>query len=247
MGTGARTAAIVKLEVERSLLQQLNDLAQKNEATLFMVLLSGLAAILYQRSSTEDMIIGTPAAGRMLPEFETMPGYFLNTLPLRIKVTGDMTFRELLRKTVRCSTDALSHQLYPFDEMVERFAESRGEDRNPLFDVMLILQNTGDYRLDLPNVSAQRYYAPYSQEAKFDIMIELENTTDGLRGIIEYNANVYHKKYIASIASDLVKTLEYIAHSPDAYVSSLFALFSQENEGTRKQFIQTISDVSEDF
>ena len=174
-----RPAGTVTLDIDASLVNSLTELAQKNGTTLFVTLLTGLSAVLHQRSAADDMIIGTPAAGRMLPEFETIMGYFLNTLPVRMKVTGDMTFSELLRVAAQNAADALAHQLYPFDKLVEKFAGSREEGRNPLFDVMLILQNTGDYGFDMPGISAKRFYSPYSSEAKFDIMIELEQTTGG--------------------------------------------------------------------
>ena len=246
-GSEARKAAAFEFEIGASLLTSLDILAGKSGATLFMTLLAGLTVVFHQRTSAEDIIVGTPAAGRLLPELETMPGYFLNTLPLRMSINGGMSFRELLRDVVRNTSEAFAHQLYPFDVLVEKCAGSQGDGRNPFFDAMLILQNTAEYRFSLPNVRARRFYAPRSREAKFEIMIELETAADCLSGIIEYDTAVYTEGCIEKLAGDLVAALEHITRYPDKPVSSLFALLSQEDGAARERFLKSISDVSEEF
>ncbi|MFA6471438.1 MAG: amino acid adenylation domain-containing protein, partial [Candidatus Latescibacterota bacterium] len=246
-GTGVRPSGIVDIRINTSVVQSLEALARENGATLFMAILTGCAALMHQRTSAGDIVIGTPSAGRVLPEFETMPGYFLNTVPIRIAVDGGMTFRDLLRESVRRTSDAFAHQLYPFDLLADKFAGAQSDSRNPLFDVMVILQNTADYRFDLPEVTASRFYTPRSSEAKFEIMIEMETSPDGLCGIIEYDRSVYPKEIMESFARDLQTTLRHIVCSPDIPVSSLFAMFSSENNLSRDRFIRSLSDISEDF
>lgn len=245
--SGARPAVVTGISMDAALVRSLDKLARENNSTLFMSLLAGLTAILHQRTSDEDIVVGTPAAGRVLPEFESMPGYFLNTLPVRMRIAGRMTFRDMLREAAHAATTAFAHQRYPFDAMADGFSGSRDDGRNPFFDVMLILQNTADYRFDLPGITAKRSYSPRSREAKFEIMIELETGTDGLGGVIEYDTTVYDRESIDSIAADLVNTLEYMAENPDALVSSLFAKLSREDDTERRRFLESITGISEEF
>ncbi len=240
-------AGIVNCTLDPSLAESLNKLAKKNGATLFMTLLTGLGALLHQRSSAEDIVIGTPVSGRVLTEFETMPGYFLNTLPLRIALEGDMRFSELLTSTTERVSSAFAHQVYPFDMLVDRFAGPDNSGRNPLFDVMLILQNTAEYRLDIPGVTATRSYAPRSPKAKFEIMFELESTTNGIEGIVEFDRSRYDEAAIESLVRDYTVTLKQLVENPDTQVSSLFSLLSGENAEKTDQFLNSLDNISEEF
>lgn len=243
----ARPAASVALELNAGLTAQLDTFARQNGATLFMALSAGLAALLHQRTSLRDITLGTPTAGRVLPELELMPGYFLNTLPLRITFNGAENFKDLLHCSAKTAAEAFARQLYPFDRLAEQFDHSRNGGKNPLFDIMLILQNTTAYGFDLPEIQSRRFYTPRSNEAKFDIMIELEHTAGCLTGLIEYDASLYDTETIETFAADYSKTLQTAAAEPATPLNELFPLLADEDENTRSSFLQSLNDVSEDF
>ena len=114
-------------------------LAQEQEATLFMTLLSAVGVFLSRMSGQQDLVIGTPEAGRNQAELEDLIGFFVNTLPLRLDVRADQTFIELLQHCKRIALDAYTHHEYPFDKLVEKVKPERDLSRSPIFSVMFQL------------------------------------------------------------------------------------------------------------
>ncbi|MCP5046631.1 MAG: hypothetical protein GY940_05640, partial [bacterium] len=128
-----------QLEAEKTMV--LKALAIKEDVTLFIVLLSLYGVLLAQLSGQEDIVIGTPVAGRKHPDTQPIIGMFLNTLALRNYPAGTKPFKTFLAEVKERTLQAFDHQDYPFENLVERAVSKRDLSRNPLFDALFILHN----------------------------------------------------------------------------------------------------------
>src|SRR5690606_24937129 len=119
----------------------LNQLAQSENASLFMTLLAAFATTLQRYSGQDDFAIGTPVAGRERAELENIVGFFINTLAIRVNPSSERSFRDLLQHTKTHILDGFAHQEIPFEQIVEAISPARDMSRSPLFQVMLAYQN----------------------------------------------------------------------------------------------------------
>src|SRR4029077_19017507 len=172
---GARVA----LELPAPLLQSLKALGRGEGATLFMTLLAAFQVLLHRYSGQEDIAVGSPIAGRGRTELEGLIGFFVNTLVLRTDVSGNPAFRELLARVRENALGAYTHQDLPFEKLVEELAPERDMSRNPLFQVMFVLQNAPGAPLVLEGLEVSRLSLE-GHSAKFDLTLTLRETVAGL-------------------------------------------------------------------
>ena len=160
-------------DVHAALLQ----LARDTGTTLFMVLHAALSALLARLGAGGDIPIGSPVAGRSDDALQDLIGFFVNTLVLRADVSGDPTFTELLAQVRETDLNAYAHKDLPFERLVEALNPHRSTARHPLFQVMLVLQNTGhlpafgDLQAEVETV--------WAGGAKFDLTFDVAELTDG--------------------------------------------------------------------
>ncbi|MGE5398815.1 MAG: amino acid adenylation domain-containing protein [Ignavibacteriales bacterium] len=194
--------------------------------SLFMSLTAALKVLLYKYTGKEDIIIGTPVAGRNHPDLEDQIGYYVNTLALRDQITSDKTFAELLEDIKKTATDSYSHQMYPFDKLVEELKLQRDTSRSPLFDVMIVLQN-----FDVSYHGAFKKIEPYTipmNMSKFDLTFNFNDSGENLELLIEYNTQLYKRERIENIASHLMGLLKTAIANPAQSVKSLDILSRDE-------------------
>ena len=127
--------------INAKLSRGLKALSQEQGATLFMGLLATVKTLLYRYTNQEDIIIGSPIAGREHADLEDQIGFYINTLALRTQFKGEDSYKELLEKVKQVTLGAYEHQVYPFDELVDELQLNRDMSRSALFDVMIVLQN----------------------------------------------------------------------------------------------------------
>lgn len=222
---GSAVAFAVSPDLSARLLQAGNA----EGATLFMTMLAAFGVLLYRYCGQEDFAIGTPVAGRGRPEIEKLIGFFVNTLPLRLQLTGGLTFRQLLRNTKDTCLNAYVHQDVPFEALVEELHPERNLGHSPLFQVMLDLQNAplapvsrNGLRFNLLPVE--------TGTAKFDLTLTLNETEHGLDGALEYSSDLFEQSTAVRIVENFCTLLDSIAADPDSHLGALAVLSETEKK-----------------
>ncbi|MFT0175284.1 condensation domain-containing protein, partial [Paraburkholderia mimosarum] len=145
----------VPVEIDAELTRELRRLGRQHGTTLFMTVLAGWAAVLSRLSGQDDIVIGVPSANRGRREIEELIGFFVNTLALRVDLSGGPDVATLLERTRCTALGAQEHQDLPFEQVVEIVQPPRTLDHTPLFQVMLAWQDNAQGRLDLPGLGVE--------------------------------------------------------------------------------------------
>ncbi|MFP2913742.1 condensation domain-containing protein, partial [Pyxidicoccus sp. 3LFB2] len=168
-----------------------------------MALLAGWQLLLSRYSGQDDVVVGSPIAGRRHSELEGLIGFFVNTLVLRSRIDSRASFRQLLGQVRKSTLGAFEHQDVPFEKLVEALQPQRDLSRSPLFQVSFTLQNTPASGLSLPGLSFRLLEAE-SRVARFDLALILSDTPEGFGGTLEYNTDLFD----ASTAARMMAHLE---------------------------------------
>jgi Condensation domain len=203
--------------------KSLKALAQSENATLFMVLLAVFQILLARYTSQSKILIGTPTAGRTDVELENLIGFFVGTLILRGDIDAESSFRQMLRQTRANTLEALAHQNTPFEKLVEAMEPDRNLNRNPLFQVMFILQNAPKQKVEIPGLAMQEIEFE-SGVAKFDLTLEVIDLDD-VHCTFEYDSDLYRERTIQRMAGHFVRLVERVVAAPDEKLTK-FSLLS---------------------
>ncbi|WP_046215884.1 amino acid adenylation domain-containing protein [Paenibacillus wulumuqiensis] len=213
--------------------EELLQLARTHGASLFMVLQAGLAIMLTRLGAGNDIPIGSPIAGRNDDAVGELVGMFINTLVLRTDTSGNPSFVELLSRVRERNLEAYEHQDMPFERLVEVLNPPRSRSRHPLFQIMLVLQNTPDVRLELPGIQAQMEIRG-AGTSKFDMTFELterygpDGRPQGLDVILEYSRDLFRRETAERMARRFQKVLASVVSVPDCPVGQLDILLDEE-------------------
>ncbi|RNB59090.1 amino acid adenylation domain-containing protein [Brevibacillus gelatini] len=220
----------LSVQFDAELLEQLQALSRKEGATLFMTLLAAFQTLLYRYSNQEDILVGTPIAGRNKQETEQLIGYFINTLVMRTDMAGQPSFRVLLARVRETALEAYAHQDVPFEKLLDELQLERSMSYSPLFQVMFILQNipvavepAGDIQLSSFDIDMG------AVTSKFDLTMTMVETADGLLATVEYNKALFDKATIARMVNHFHKLMEEIVANPDQSIT-LLPLMREEEE-----------------
>ncbi|HEX8275646.1 MAG TPA: condensation domain-containing protein, partial [Longimicrobiaceae bacterium] len=208
-----RGAAVAR-RLERPLLDALLPLARREGATLHVLLLAALQALLARYAGQDDVVVGTPIAGRTRAETEPLIGFFVNTLALRTELSGAPSFRELLRRVREAALGAYAHAELPFERLVEELAPERSLGHHPLFQVVLVLQDGTGPGLRLDGLEVEPLEAE-SRTAKFDLTLTAAEDAAGLRLALEYATDLFDPGTAERMLEHLGVLLEGAARDPE--------------------------------
>ncbi len=221
---GARRSFLLPPEMEEAL----RNLSLDESATLYMTLLAAFAVLLHRYARQREVVIGTPIAGRTSFETEDLIGFFVNPLVLRIDVSGDPTFRELLRRVREIALDAFTNQDVPFEKIVEALRPQRRLGSSPLFQVWFVLQNSSIPELELESLAVAPLEpdAPLDRgpagTARHDLRLGLSRTPSGaLGGTFEYKTDLFTDSTIVSMTRNYETILRSILEEPETRLSDL--------------------------
>jgi amino acid adenylation domain-containing protein/non-ribosomal peptide synthase protein (TIGR01720 family) len=216
-------------ELPASLHKRLRALGGREGVTLFMTLLAAFQTLLWRSSGQEDIVVGTPVAGRTRVELEGLMGLFINTLVLRTSLTGDLTFRQLLQRVREVCLGAYEHQDLPFERLVEELNPERSQSYSPLFQVFFVLQNTPGDGIQMAGLEGE--LLPTESEAtKFDLILGFWEDASRFYGDFEYNTDLFDQETIVRLASHYQTLLESIVADPDQPIARLPLLSPEEQD-----------------
>ncbi|MGN9779203.1 amino acid adenylation domain-containing protein [Micromonospora sp. H33] len=206
------------------------ELARREGVSLFMALLAGFDVLMARLSGHRDVTVGTPIANRTSTELENLVGFFANTLALRVDLSGDPTFTEVLRRVREAAHGAYAHQDVPFEMVVDAVAPTRSLSHSPLFQVRFALQNAPG---GLPDPGPGLTLTSIDNEqctARFDLLVDLWETGGGIEGHAEYSTDLFDAGTVEAMMSRLEALLERLVRDPDQRVFDVDVLLPGERE-----------------
>ena len=212
-----------------ALSEALCELARNERATLFVTLLSGFIVLLSRYSGQQDLLVGTPAANRSLPEFESILGFFANTLVVRANLADNPTVSQFLARMQQVCLEAVAHQDLPWDRLVQEINPERTLSRSPVFQVLFALQNAPVRAAEFPGLSLVPLDV-HAGGAQFDLTLIFEETTESLRGKFEYATDLFDASTIAGMAVHLETLLRVMSTEPGQSVRELPLLTPPERQ-----------------
>lgn len=212
-GHDGMAGATIAADVPADIVNIATDLAVRENASLFMVLLAAFSIVLARSGGETDVVIGAPVAGRSRPELEPLIGFFVNTIALRVDLSGDPTFQELLGRVRDVSLDSYANQDVPFERLIEALRPAREPGRQPLVQVLFQLINTPDAVLELPGLdtSWEQLFAPASP---MDLSVNFQPTPGGLTGFWSYRTSVLGAGTVRRMQAHFETVLRALAAEP---------------------------------
>ncbi|WP_293151942.1 non-ribosomal peptide synthetase [Okeania sp. SIO2C9] len=245
------------LKLSEKLTKQLKTLAQKEGATLYMILLAVFQVLLSRYSGQEDIVVGSPTFGRSKAEFAPIVGYFVDSVVMRADLSGNPCFTDFLSQVRYTVLEALAHQDYPFGLLVERLQPQRDSSRSPIFQVSFLLQNfmqqqSQDIRklffsstkgfVDWGGLKVEPFELD-QYESLFDLLLEMVEEDSYLLGFLKYNTDLFDEQTIARMAGHFENLLESIVSNSEQRVGQLPLL----NEAEKQQLLVEWNNTKIDY
>ncbi|HEV2471689.1 MAG TPA: condensation domain-containing protein, partial [Chthonomonadales bacterium] len=221
--------AVARKLLPLSVMNAAGELSRASGATMFMTLLAAYQAVLYRFSDQEDFVVGTPVAGRTRTETEGLIGFFINTLPLRSEVRGNISFRALLERVKESALAGFARQEAPYEKLVSELNPERDLGVNPIFQVMFSVQNIPKRLWRLPGLEVEPLDMD-SGAAKLDLSLTAVETAEGLRIGLTYNCDLFEAATAERIVNGFARLLEAAVASPDAPISDLPVMSEAEQQ-----------------
>jgi len=230
------------LVLPKTLSDQLQALSRKEGVTLFMTLMAAFQTLLHRYSGQDDIVMGSPIAGRTRSETEGLIGFFVNTLVLRADLSGNPSFRELLHRVREMALGAYEHQDIPFEKLVEELHPDRDLSRSPLFQVLFAFQNVPRQTRELLGLTVSPVEI-INETAKFDLSLYIWEEKEGLRARLEYNTDLFDAPTIHRMLGHFATLVQGIVTNPDRHLSDLPILTEIE----RSQLLIEWNDTQKDY
>jgi len=229
-------------------LQYIKDVAAKADASLFMALTALLNVLFYKHTAQRDIIIGAATAGRNHPDLEHQLGYYINTVALRNEVKPEQSFLQFLQEVKETTLLYLEHEDYPFDVLINELDYDRDVSRNPLFDVLIVLQNIDDTDsstsvfsdltdLEIQSIELERI------STHFDLDFDFRETEEGLALNLSYNIAIYEQEQIEALLRHFSNLIDLIGQTTSQTIGQMDLL----GEAEREHLIYTVNDTKMDL
>jgi len=214
------------LNIAPALVKRVRDMSQHEGVTMFMAMLAAFCVVLKRYTAQDEVILGTVTACRPRPEVEKLLGYFVNPVVLRINVSGNPSFRELLMRVRDVVLGAISHDEVPFEYLVRELQPHRDLSRNPLFQIMISLEPP------MPAIEgwSMTQFDVASGASKFDLYLDMDDRDQGIIGPVTYNPDLFDRETIARLVRHWEMVLAAAAADPACQVGTLPILAPSERE-----------------
>jgi amino acid adenylation domain-containing protein/thioester reductase-like protein len=231
--------------LSKTLTKAIKTISEQSGATLFMTLLAAFQTLLYRYTGQEAISVGSPIANRNRSEIEGLIGFFANTLVLRVHLSGDFSFLELLKLVQEVALGAYANQDLPFEQIIAELNPDRKLSRTPLFQVMFVFQNTPLETLVLPGLVLSPLEVN-NKTAKFDLTLSMEEREEGLIGAFKYNTDLFDVSTISRMVGHFQTLLEGIVANPQQKISELPLLSEAERHQLLVEWNNTQADYPQD-
>ena len=228
--------------LSKQLTRELKLFCQRENVTLFMALLAAYQLLLHRYTGERDVVVGTPMAGRQMPETEGLIGLFINTLALRTDFSGNPSFRELLKQVKEAALEAYANQDLPFERLVKELQPERTLAHNPLFQVMFVLQSEEILRLQLSGLVTEHFRIDHVM-ANFDLTLDIVERDGQLVCLFESNADLFESETIERMMEHLRMLVESAVANPERSVSQMPLL----SEAERRQVLVEWNDTKTNY
>ncbi|MEK5109515.1 non-ribosomal peptide synthase/polyketide synthase [Cytobacillus sp. FSL K6-0129] len=233
----------VDFTLSQEVTEKLREIAKKHNVTMYMLLFAAYNTLLYKYTGQEEIVVGTPIAGRTHADMEKIVGMFVNTLALKMNPRGDMAFSEFLAQVKSQTLEAYQHQDYQFEELVEQLDVERDMSRHPLFDTMFNFETIDSQALSMADLIVE----PYTYESlitKFDLTLGITETNDGLMGAIEFSQKLFKRETIERWKTHFIELLTQLSvNGEDQRIADIGVLTQSE----RKQILEEFNDTQVDY
>ncbi|MCL1990154.1 MAG: amino acid adenylation domain-containing protein [Defluviitaleaceae bacterium] len=227
--------------IEEELANQIKLFARQTQTTEYMVFLSAVMILLGKYSRQADIVIGSPISGRTHQDTENMLGMFANTLAMRGKPDGQKRYEEFLKEIKEICFKAYENQAYPFESLIENIITQRDMSRNPLFDVMLVMQNKEQLEIELDKVKVEPMEIDYTI-SKFDFTFHIHEAPEGYRLGLEYCTDLYKEESIKKLVEHLLQVLKQAIKNPASRLDEIEVITDEDKALILSDFNDTYSD-----
>jgi len=237
--------AAVEFELEEKLTRQLKEMAYQNQATTYMVYLAAYNILLSKYSRNEDIIVGSPVAGRRHPDVENVIGMFVNTLAMRNYPEDHKTISQFMEEIRENSLKAYKNQDCQFEELIKNLQITRNLGRNPLFDTLFVLQNTEMSKLDVQGLK----FIQYSLEnnvTQFDLVLDASEEENNTHFRFRYCTKLFRQETIRRMAGHFINILCEMVNNPKQLIKEIDMLSSKEKKQIFVDFNNTEADFPQD-
>jgi len=217
---GPSRAGRLYFEIERRVTQGIRSLGGTQDASLFMVLLALYQVLLHSVSDTEDIVVGSPIAGRVSPDTERLVGFFANLLALRSRICPTATFAAHLAEVREMALSCYDHQELSFAQLVACINPERSSSYSPIVQVIFGMWPQSLREMCVDGLRLQQEQI-YPQQAKYDLEMQIADSGEVLRGFLEYNAALFRRETIVELVAAYQRLCEAVVDRPGATLSGL--------------------------